>query len=155
MLQITLLIFLQIMYCIKSSERKRELFQQTIKFIVHLLLHQATADLTMFGPANLFNFQMLWGLTCSLDSSALGVLPAKAVYIPLTCFQWSILGLRGFSGKKNIITTLENLFLDSCFILVVLMLNGTVDSFLPFPNPYKLIANHVLQHQSFKKVLNI
>lgn len=40
----------------------------------------------MFGPANLFNFQMLLGLvTCSLDNSALGVACAtckSSVYTP-------------------------------------------------------------------------
>lgn len=66
-----------------------------MKFIVHLLLCQATADLTMFGPANLFNFQMLWGLTCSLDSSALGVACAtckSSVYLPylfLVEYSWT------------------------------------------------------------------
>lgn len=74
---------------------------------------------------------------------------------PLLLSSGSILGLRGISGKKNVIKISENFFLNSCFILVVLKINGTIDSFLPFPSPYKLITNLVLQHQSFNEVLNI
>lgn len=54
---------------------------------------------------------------------------------PLLLSSVSILGVRGISGKKNVITISENLFLNCCFILVVLKLNGTIDSFLPFPSP--------------------
>lgn len=116
---------------------------------MYLLFHPATADLTMFGPANLFNFQMLGfddlqsGQQCF--RGCLCYLQKHCMY-PLFLSSGSILGVRGISGKKNVITISENLVLNCCFILVVLKLNGTVGSFLPFPSPYKLITNLVLQH---------
>lgn len=72
--------------------------------MVHLLLHQAAADLTVFGPANLFNFQMLLGLmTCSLDNSALGVACAtcKSSVYTLHYFQVGVhLDSEEFLGRR-------------------------------------------------------
>lgn len=56
----------------------------------------------MFGPANLFDFQMLWALmTCSLDN-ALGVACAtcrSSVYTPLPFLVGVFLDPEEFLGR--------------------------------------------------------